>query len=100
MSDTASSLVPSLSTVLSVTMTQIFSTLARLPQWAWHPGHNPAFQSTLYPILIDDMFPTDLLQELVSLLAPDLAKFLTVFSPLVLHCQQEAASTNLVSSKF
>ena len=33
------------------------------------------------------------LQELVSLLAPDLATFLAVFSPLVQHCQQEAAST-------
>ena len=39
-------------------------------------------------------------QELVSLLAPDTAAFLTVFSPLVQHCQQEAASTKLVSPKF
>ena len=46
------------------------------------------------------MFPPDLLQELVSLLAPDTAAFLTVFSPLVQHCQQEAASTKLVSPKF
>ena len=45
-------------------------------------------------------FPLDLLQELVSLLAPDTAAFLTVFSPLVQHCQQEAASTKLVSPKF
>ena len=81
-------------------MTQIFSTLARLPQWAWHPGHTPAFQSALYPIPTDDMFPPDLLQELVSLLAPDMAAFLTVFSPLVQHCQQEATSTKLVSPKF
>ena len=58
-------------------MTQIFSTLARLPQWAWHPGHTPAFQSALYPILIDGMFPTDLLQELVSLLTPDLVSALS-----------------------
>ena len=92
--------MPPLSTVLSVTMTQIVSTLASLPQWAWHPGHTPAFQSALYPILTDDMFPPDLLQELVSLLAPDMAAFLTVFSPLVQHCQQEAASTKLVSPKF
>ena len=34
------------------------------------------------------------------LLAPDTAAFLTVFSPLVQHCQQEAASTKLVSPKF
>ena len=40
------------------------------------------------------------LQELVSLLAPDLATFLAVFSPLVQHCQQEAASTKMVSHKF
>ena len=45
----------------------------------------PAFQSALYLILTDDMFPPDLLQELVSLLAPD-----TVFSPLVQHCQHQA----------
>ena len=93
--------MPPWSTVLSVTMTQIVSTLARLPQWAWHPGHTPAFQSALYPILTDDMFPPDLLQELVSLLAPTTAAFLTaVFSPLVQHCRQEATSTKLVSPKF
>ena len=46
------------------------------------------------------MFPPDLLQELVSLLAPDTATSITVFSPLVQHCQQEAASTKLVSPKF
>ena len=34
------------------------------------------------------------------LLAPGTAAFLTVFSPLVQHCQQEAASTKLVSPKF
>ena len=45
------------------------------------------------------MFPLDLLQELVSLLAQDLATFLPVFSPQVQHCQQEA-STKLLSSKF
>ena len=41
------------------------------------------------------MFLPDLPQELVSLLAADTAAFLTVFSLLVQHCQQEAASTNL-----
>ena len=75
--------MPPLSTVLSVTMTQIVTNLASLLQGAWRPGHTPAFQSTLYLILIDSMFPTDLLQELVSLLAPNMAAFLTVFSPLV-----------------
>ena len=85
--------MPPLSTVLSVTMTQIVSTLARLPQWVWHPGHIPAFQSALYPILTEDMFPPELLQELVSLLAPDTAAFLTVFSPLVQHCQPVPVST-------
>ena len=34
------------------------------------------------------------------LLAPDTAAFLTVFSPLVQHCQQESASTKLVSPKL
>ena len=62
-----------LSSVLSVTMTQIVSTLASLLQGAWHPGHIPASQSALYPLLTDNMFPLDLLQVLVSLLAPDLA---------------------------
>ena len=88
-----------LSTVLSVTMTQIVSTLASLLQGAWHPGHIPASQSALYPLLTDNLFPLDLLQQLVSLLAPDLATFLAVFSPLVQHCQQEAASTKLGSPK-
>ena len=46
------------------------------------------------------MFLTDLLQELVSLLGLDTAAFLTVFSLLVQHCQQEAASTKMVSPKF
>ena len=49
------------------------------------------------------MFPLDLMQNLVPLLAPDAEAFLTVFSPLVQlvqHCQQEAASTKLVSPKF
>merc|ERR1712026_326561 len=86
--------------VLSVTMTQIVSTLASLLQGAWHPGCTPASQSALYPLFTDNLFPLDLLQQLVSLLAPDLATFLAVFSPLVQHCQQEAASTQLVSPKF
>ena len=74
-------------------MTQIVSTLASLLQGAWHSGHTPASQSALYPLLTDDMFPLDLMQELTLLLAPDLATFLTVFSPLVQHCQQEGART-------
>ena len=88
-----------LSTVLSVSMTQIVSTLARLSQWAWHPGHTPAFQSALYPILTDNMFPPDLLQELVSA-RPGHGG--------IPHCVQltgaalpaGAASTKLVSPKF
>ena len=59
--------------VLSVIMTQIVSTLASLLQGVWHTGHTPASQSALYPLLTDDMFPLDLLQVLVLLLAPDLA---------------------------
>ena len=95
--------MPPLSTVLSVTMNRIVSTLAGLLRGAWHPGRTPASQSALYPLLTDDMFPPDLLQELVLLLTRDTAAFLTVFSPLVQlvqHCQQEAASTKLVSPKF
>ena len=93
-------LVPPLSRVLSVIMTQIVFTLASLLQGAWHPGHTPASQSALYPLLTDDMFPLDLLPELVLLLAPDMAAFLSVFSLLVQHRQQEAARTKLVSPKF
>ena len=81
-------------------MTQIVSTLASLLQGAWHPGCTPASQSALYPLFTDNLFPLDLLQQLVLLLALDLATFLTVSSPLVQHCQQEAASTQLVSPKF
>ena len=89
--------MPPLSTVLSVTMNRIVSTLAGLLRGAWHPGRTPASQSALYPLLTDDMFPPNLLQELVSLLAPDMAALSTVFCPLVQHCQQEAARTKLVS---
>merc|ERR1711952_264458 len=42
------------------------------------------------------MFPLDLQQELVLLLAPGTAVFSIVFSLLVQQCQQEAASTKLV----
>ena len=52
-----------------VIMTQIVSTLATLLQGAWHLGHTPASQSALYPLLTNDMFPLDLVQKLVSLLA-------------------------------
>ena len=87
--------------VLSVIMTQIVSTLASLLQGVWHTGQTPASQSALYPLLTDNMFPLDLLQqELLWLLAPNTEAFLTVFGPLVQHCQQEAAGTKLVSSKF
>ena len=88
-----------LSSVLSVTMSQIDSTLASKPQWAWHPSHTPASQSALHPLLTDDMFLLDLLQKLLSLLALDLATFLTVFSPLA-PPSKEAACTKLVSSEF
>ena len=80
-------------------MTQIVSTLASLLQGAWHPGHIPASQSALCPLLTDGMFPLDLLQQLVLLLAMDLATFLTVFSPLA-PPSKEAACTRLVSSEF
>ena len=90
--------MPPLYTVLSVTMTQIISTLASLLQGSWHPGHTLAYQSAL---LTDNMFTLELLQqELVSLLAQDTETLLTVFGPLMQHCQQEAASTKLVSPEF
>ena len=72
-----------LSSVLSVTMTQIVSTLASLLQGAWHPGHIPASQSALCPLLTDVVFPLDLQQQLVSFLAKDTPAFLTVFCPLL-----------------
>ena len=85
-----------LSTVLSVTMTQIVSTLASLlARGSGIPATTPPPRQhcTHSSLLL-----LDLLQELVSLLALDMAAFLTVFGPLVQHCQQEAASTKLVSS--
>ena len=85
-----------LSTVLSVvTMTQIVSTLASLPQWAGHPGHIPSFQSALYPILTDTMFPPDLLQEL-SCCSPRTQRHSSLCS--ARWCS--TASTKLVSPKF
>ena len=80
-------------------MTQIVSTLASLLQGAWHPGHTPASQSALYPLLTDNMFPLDLLQqELVLLLVPDTEAFLTVFGPLVQHCRHHQAGQPQVSA--
>ena len=61
-------------------MTQIVSTLASLLQGDWQPGHTPASQSALYPLLTDNMFLLDLLQGLVLLFPPDLATLLAVFS--------------------
>ena len=87
--------------VVSVIMTQIVSTLASLLHGMGRgiPATPPPSQSALYPLLTDDTFLLDLLQELVWLLAPDMATFSAVFGPQVQHCQQEA-STKLVSSKF
>ena len=84
-------------------MTQIVSNMVSLLQGcgilATPPP--PSQHSALYPLLTDDMFPLDLLQQaLVSLLAPNTAAFHTLFGLLVQHCQQEAASTKLVSPKF
>ena len=79
-------------------MTQIVSTLASLlARGSGIPATTPPPRQhcTHSSLLL-----LDLLQELVSLLALDMAAFLTVFGPLVQHCQQEAASTKLVSSKF
>ena len=84
--------------MLTVTMTQIVSTLASLLQGAWNPGHFPASQSALYPLLTDNMFPLDLLQELVSLLAPYMAAFRTVFGSLVQHCQHQAGRLQVLVS--
>ena len=70
--------------VVPVLASQVVVTDLAAPMLA-EPGHTPASQSALYPLLTDDMFPLDLLQEL--------ATFLAVFSPLVQHFQQEAASS-------
>ena len=95
--------MPPLSRVLSLTMTQIVSNMVSLLQGCGILAipSPPSQHSALYPLLTDDMFPLDLLQqELVSLLAPDTAAFLTLFGLLVQLCQQEAASTKLGSSKL
>ena len=90
-------LVPPLSTVVSVTMTQIVSTLASLLQGAWHPGHTQsALLCAVTTPLTNDMFPLDLLQEL---LAPRPGHHGGIFNCVRLAAggQQEAASTKLVS---
>ena len=71
--------------VVPVLASQVVVTDLAAPMLA-EPGHTPASQSALYPLLTDDMFPLGLLQKLVSLLAPDTAAFLTVFGLLVQHC--------------
>ena len=92
------SLVPPLSSVLASTRAQVvlrLSQVVRQLQPSW-----PPHQSPLYSQLTDQSFPPDLLQDLVTLLAPDSAAFSAVFSPLLLHCLTEAQRTRLVSSSL
>ena len=79
-------LVPPLSRVLSVIMTQIVSTLASLLQGAWHPSQHCTHSS-----LTTCSRRTCCMSWFhCSPRTPDTAAFLAVFSPLVQHCQQEA----------
>ena len=65
--------------VVPVLASQVVLTDLAAPMLA-EPGHTPASQSALYPLLTDNMFLLDLLQGLVSLFPPDLATLLAVFS--------------------
>ena len=94
------SLVPPLSSVLTSLRSQIVLTLSHILRGGWTDGQPQTQQSPLYPHLTDDNFPPGMLQDLVSLLAPDPQAFSAVFSPLLLHCLDEMQRSRLVSSRF
>ena len=90
-------LVPPLSSVLTSARSQIVTCLASVLRGVYHPGGLTS-SSPLYPL--EDSFPPDLLQDLVSLLASDPASLSAVFYPVLRHCQSEAVRTRLVSTRF
>ena len=90
--------MPPLSTVLSVTMTQIVSTLAS----SLRGRGTPATPSQHCTALRCDNFSQTTCSRWTccqssSPLAPGTAVFSIVFGPLVQRCRQEAASPKLVS---
>ena len=91
--------MPALYTVLSVTMTQIVSTLASLLQGAWHPGHTQSALLCAVTTPHKRHVPAGPVARapLPSPRVPGTAVFSIVFGPLVQQCQQEAASPKLVS---
>ena len=54
--------------------------------------------SPLYPLITDDQFPPDLLQDLVTQVPRD--QFSSVMSPMLQQCLGEASRTRLVSPRF
>ena len=91
--------VPPLSSVLSTARAQIVTCLASTLRGVYQPGVTSA-SSPLYPLITEDTFPPDLLQDLVGLLASDPAALSSVFSPVLRHCQSEAVRSRLVSPRF
>ena len=91
--------MPALYTVLSVTMTQIVSTLASLLQGAWHPGHTQSALLCAVTTPHKRHVPAGPVARapLPSPRVPGTAVFSIVFGPLVQRCRQEAASPKLVS---
>ena len=91
--------VPPLSTILSSTKNQIVSTMASVLRGVWS-GPPPTNTSPLYPLLTEEHFSPDLLQDLVSHLGSDQAALSSVFSPLLQHCLAETRRVRVVSSRY
>ena len=90
--------VSMLSSILCTTDCQIISTLANVLRGVWS-GPLSTTTSPLYP-LSEEQFPSDLLQGLVTHLAPVTAALETVFSPLLQQILRETRKVGVVSSKF
>ena len=91
--------VPPLSTILSSTRSQIVSTLSSVLRGVWS-GPPSTTTSPLYPLLTEEQFPPDLLQDLVNLLAPNPAALSAVFSPLLQHSLAETRRVRVVTSRY
>lgn len=91
--------VPPLSSILTSTRSQIVSTLSSVLRGVWSSTPSTS-SSPLYPLLSEEQFPPDLLQDLVTLLAPDSAALNTVFSPLLQQSLAETRRGRVVTSRY
>ena len=85
-----------ISTILTSTRYQIVSTLSNVLRGVWS-GPPSTSSSPLYPLISEENFPTDLLEDMVTLLAPDSAALNKVFSPLLQQSLSESRRRRIES---